>query len=163
MSVGNSGTVVMSPGLYVIKGAVNFSGASLTTGSGVTIVSSSTLTITGSAVTNLSAPSALTAIGGAVPGVLFATNINATSSAGVTFSGGVAPVLTGVVYNPTSQTSLSGGVATNGTAGCLEIISYTMSITGAASLSNVGCSALGINWLGPATTTSGPGGTKLVM
>ena len=163
MTVSNSGTVVMSPGLYVIKGAVNFSGASHTTGSGVTIVSSSTLTISGSAVTSLSAPSALTAIGGAVPGVLFATNINATSSAGVTFSGGVAPVLTGVVYNPTSQTSLSGGISTNGTAGCIEIISYTMSITGAASLSNVGCSALGVNWLGPANTTYGPGGTKLVM
>lgn len=162
-TIGSSGTVVLSPGLYVVKGPINLNGAALITGSGVSIVSSSSLVISGGPYITLSAASTLTATGGAVPGVLFATNLNATSSAGISFSGGVVPTLTGVIYGPNTQTSISGGVQTNGTAGCLEIIAYTIAITGGATVSNAGCAALGVNWLGPAATTSGPGGTKLVM
>ncbi len=162
-TIGASGTVVLSPGLYVVKGPINLSGAALITGSGVSIVSSSSLVISGGPFVTLSAPSTLTATGGSVPGVLFATNLNATSSAGLNFSGGVAPTLTGVIYGPNTQTSISGGVQTNGTAGCLEIIAYSINVTGGASVSNAGCAALGVNWLGPSSTTSGPGGTKLVM
>ena len=164
ISTGNSATLTLQPGLYVVKGTVNLAGNSKVTGNNVSIINGSTFSIGNSATVTLTAPTSATATGGSVPAVVVATNVTATAttSAMMVFSGSVAPTLNGVVYAPKSNINIGAGVAT-GASGCFEIIANYVTISGAASMANGGCAAMGASIIGPTSTAAVAGGSKLLM
>ena len=167
MTIGSSGTVAMQPGLYVVKGAIVVDGAGIVTGNGVSIICGAAMTITAGATVRLAAATTENATFGSIPGVLFASNADdvntPTLAPALTLSGTVAPTLTGVLYMPKSSINISGGVQSNGTSGCLEIIARTATVIGGAALANAGCPAMGTVPIGPANTPARAGSSKLVM
>ena len=139
--------VTMNPGLYVIDGPISFSGNTTITGTGVTIVSSGSVTVGGSFTGNLTAPGT-SPTGGAVPGILMAG-----TGSSVSFSGGFSFPYTGVLYFPNASVSLSGST-TLGSSGCSELIGGSLTLSGSASFSG-NCSSYGAPSYGslPATTS----------
>ncbi len=138
ISISGSTTLVFSgTGLYTVNGSLSVSGntsvgGTYISGSGITLVSSGGISISGNFNTGaitLTAPSSGTSAGGALAGVLFATN----SNAGVTISGNSAIPFTGLIYAPNSAISLSGN-ATDGSTGCAEVIANTLTISGNVNL-----------------------------
>ncbi len=122
-----NGTVSLRAGIYYINGNIVLGAQASVSGTGVTIVTSGALSMTGGAALTISAAEA-DATSGAIPGVVFASN----STVATTFGGTSNPSLTGVVYFPNADLSFSGntGVA----AGCLEVIAKSVSFHGDSSL-----------------------------
>ena len=164
-TVSGVGVVTMSPGLYVIKGNIQIGNSGTVTGTGVTIVNSGTFGINGAAKVTLTAPTSASATLGAVPGVLFANNVNNTASAtmtGLITAGGTA-TLGGVIYFPKANVGISGGAFSGGgPSNCFEIIANAISITAGATMANGGCSAMGAATIGPGPTITA-GSAKLLF
>jgi Flp pilus assembly protein TadG len=165
LNVAGVGVVTLSPGLYVIKGPIQIGASGTVTGTGVTIVNNGTLGINGAAKVTLTAPTLASATLGAVPGVLFANNVNNTTSStmtGLITAGGTA-TLGGVIYFPKSNFGISGGAFSGGgTSNCLEIIANAISITAGATMTNSGCSAMGAATVGSGGTATA-GSAKLLF
>ena len=85
------GTVVLSPGLYVVTGAITINAQASISGTGVTIVSAGAISTNGGATLNFTAPG-ITPQLGAVPGIIYAS----TTNAAITFGGNASSSLTGV-------------------------------------------------------------------
>jgi hypothetical protein len=147
-SISTSGLsqLTMQPGLYIVNGNLSFSGKSIA-GSGVTIVSSGTMSVSGSTAVTLSAPGT-TPTGGAVSGVGFVT----TSTGTVDLSGSGGLMLTGVIYAPKALINISGS-AGYGSTSCLELISNTITISGSASLGG-SCTSMGALAYGASNATT---------
>jgi Flp pilus assembly protein TadG len=135
-AIGNS-VLTLNPGLYVVNGPVNVSNGASMTGSGVTIVASGVVSFVGDGVVNLTAPGT-SPVGSAVPGVVVA----GTSTSTTTFGNSASPKLTGVIYYPNGNLTISGAVSYGTQANCLEFIGKTLTLTGSASFSS-SCSSLG--------------------
>jgi Flp pilus assembly protein TadG len=135
ISVTGSQTLTMSPGLYVVNGDISFTGSGRLVGSGVTIISSGSINISGSSSVQLSAPGA-GATGGGVPGVLYASTT--TRSNAVTGSTGM-PV-SGLIYTPHAAMTFTGSSAVNG---CTELVAWTITMTGSSS-TEANCASYGL-------------------
>jgi Flp pilus assembly protein TadG len=133
--VGNS-TLTLNAGLYVVNGPVTVSNGARMSGSGVTIVASGPVTFNGDGAVNLTAPGT-SPVGNAVSGVVIA----GTSTSTTTFGNSATPKLTGMIYYPNGNLTISGAVSYGATS-CLEMIAKTVTLTGSASFSS-NCSSLG--------------------
>ncbi|MGA3398563.1 MAG: hypothetical protein ABSC95_05030 [Acetobacteraceae bacterium] len=153
LSVSGSTNFVFNPGLYTINGNISFSGSTNISGSGVTILmgkgSGNTFTTSGSTIVSLSAATTASATGGAIPGILIASQ----STGGSSFSGSSGLGFTGVIYYPNGPLSISGSAA-SGSATCAEVVAYTITLSGSADLAS-SCSTYGAATFGslPVTTT----------
>jgi Flp pilus assembly protein TadG len=141
ISVSNGATLTLQPGLYTVKGAVNFGGGTVNImPGGVTIVSSGSVSISNGVSVNgfaAATPGSTGAANGAIPGVLLATS--AAGSNAAAFSGGASFVFSGVMYVPNGTLSISNGVST-GSPGCAEAVAYDVNLTGGANFASGNCS-----------------------
>ncbi len=152
ISVSGAATVTFNPGLYVVAGAISFSGSGASTfpAAGVTLVANGTVSFSGAAtVTGLTAATAASAVSGAIPGVVIATN-SSSSSGAVSLSGSAGVPYVGAIYVPNGNLSIS-GAATNASSGCSEVVAYTVSLSGSANFSS-GCSSYGLSPIYTGTT-----------
>ena len=142
---GSTSAVTLSPGTYYVNGDVNLSG--YVAGSGVTIVASGKVQIAAGTVA-LSAPLAQATSG--IPGMLL---IGKTSSAFTLISSGNTASLAGVIYCPNAPLTITGGVTAT-SANCLELIAYTITITGGSTVGGA-CQSFGATSFSatPALTT----------
>ncbi len=156
---GNSNVVFSGTGLYTVNGAVSIQGntgvgGTTVSGSGITLVSTGPLSISGnfnSGSVMLAAPKAGTASDGAIPGVLFAT-----ASTGTNTVGGNADIpFTGLIYAPNGSLKISGN-ATGGSTGCSEIITSALTMSGNLSLA-ANCSNYSLRTFGSLPNTSSIG------
>jgi Flp pilus assembly protein TadG len=139
-----NGKVTLNPGTYIIDGG-NLSigaGANLS-GSGVTIILTSssgsnygTVTINGSAVVTLSAPTSGSSIG--VPGIALWVDKNAPTATD-SFNGGGSTVINGVIYMPSQKVDYAGGSST--ATECSQLIALTITFTGSSYLTHSGCAS----------------------
>ncbi len=123
--------VTMNPGTYIVNGGTfNINGQATVAGSGVTIVftNGSTIDVNGNSTVTLSAPTS-----GTYAGILFYTD-RSMSTEDNNFNGGSTMSLSGIIYMPTQNLIFNGG--TNGTASCLRMVSYEVTINGGANLSS---------------------------
>jgi Flp pilus assembly protein TadG len=148
----NDATVTMNPGLYIVNGNVSIGNQATVTGSGVTIVTSGSVSFAGGSSVTLSAPLS-GATSGAIPGVLIAGN----STGSDTLSNGMVPTLTGVIYYPNGTISIVGGVHAGNS--CLELLAGSISFSNgsgfAASCANYAASTF--------TSVGGTQATELVQ
>ena len=126
-------SVALQPGLYTINGNVNIGSGINVTGTGVTIVTSGTVTIANGANVQLSAPGA--SASGGIPGILFAG-----SSTSVTLAGGASTQFSGVVYYPNGALNINNG-SSSFSPTCLEYIGSTITLAGGAKVAG-NCPAL---------------------
>jgi hypothetical protein len=147
ISLSGNSSLTMSPGLYVVDGDISVSSGSWITANGVTIVTSGSVSLTGSAVTTISAPAA-GATGGAVPGMAIA----GPSAKSVSMTGTSNLVVNGAVYFPHAALSFSGTWG-NAASPCLELIAQTVTVTGTADLASGGCSSYGARSFGSLNTS----------
>jgi Flp pilus assembly protein TadG len=137
LTVNAGGTVNLAGGTYFFyNAAINISGTVRNPdGLGVTLVllGNSSLSISGSANVDLSAP-AINTTSSHLNGVL----IDDQATGSVTINGGSGPVsLGGAMYFPKADVSWGGTTATN--TNCSMVIANTLTITGNAYLSADGC------------------------
>ena len=131
------GNVSMAPGLYYVHGNISVGDQGSLSGTGVTIVTSGSLTMLGGANLTLSAATTTDSQQGAIPGILFAGNSLAASS----FNGNTSPSMTGVVYYPNGALDF-GGTAKGGSSGCLQVIASSVALKGTSGLAS-NCSSYG--------------------
>ncbi len=133
LSVSNGATASMNSGVYFIdRGTFDVGGGSHLTGTGVTIVLTSS---TGSNYANaqidngttvtLSAPTT-----GPTAGLVFFGNRNAPASTTSNVAGGASLNLTGAIYLPTETLDWNNG-ASNSSSPCTELIANTIVLGGA--------------------------------
>ncbi len=123
--------VTMNPGIYIVNGgSFNINGGATVTGSGVTIIftNGATINVNGNSTMTLSAPTS-----GTYAGILFYGDRSMPLGYD-NFNGGASMSLTGTIYMPTQDLNFNGGVS--GTATCLKIVSYQITINGGANLSS---------------------------
>ncbi|TPI12523.1 hypothetical protein FJW06_17025 [Mesorhizobium sp. B4-1-3] len=132
-----SGTVTLSPGVYVVQGNMKINGNAVVSGSGVTIfmAGSNTVFINGNAAVTLSAPTS-----GTYSGVLFYGD-RSGSSASSTFNGTATSLLTGAIYFPKQQVNYLGNFS--GVNGCTQVVADTIQWSGNSTI-NQDCSSLGM-------------------
>lgn len=138
-----TGTVTLSPGVYVVQGNLKINANAAIVGSGVTIFmsGSSTVSMNGNASVKLSAPTS-----GTYSGVLFYGDRTGNSAAS-TFNGTADSLLTGAIYFPRQLISYLGNFA--GTGGCTQVVADTIQWSGNSNI-NQDCSSLGMRNI-PAT------------
>lgn len=129
---GTQALVFDGPGLYTVNGSITVTGnSSLGTsisGSGITIVSTGPLSVSGtfnSGAVVLTAATVNDATNGAIPGVLFATS----SSKADTVAGTSAIPFTGLLYMPNAALAFS-GTPSSASNGCAKVIAQTVSLVG---------------------------------
>jgi hypothetical protein len=132
------GDITLSPGVYVIDNFLDVTGNTTITGSGVTLylAGGANVTINGNTTLNLSAPTS-----GPYSGILFFGDRSARGGS-VVFDGNANSTLTGALYFPTEAVTYKGNYG--GANGCTQIVAYTVSWTGSASL-NANCSSYGMS------------------
>jgi Flp pilus assembly protein TadG len=166
ISNGNGDTLTLNPGLYTVNGPVNFGGGTVNfAAGGVTIVSNGAITVnngvtiqtvttvgaTTTTTPGVSAPTPTSATGGAIPGVLFATNASGNA---VTFGGGAAIPFAGLLYAPNGTVTISNGVSTSA-AGCSEIVASVVQLAGGANFASNTCTQnFGLTNIPSQTTTT---------
>jgi Flp pilus assembly protein TadG len=146
--------VTFNPGTYFIdRGTFNVNGGAILTGSGVTIVfTSSTMSnwptaqINGGATINLTPPTT-----GPLAGLVMFGDRNIPVGTSYKFNGGATQYLGGAVYFPTGAVDFAGGAGTNTT--CTQLIGDTITFTGN--------SGLAINCAGYGTKPISPTGVRL--
>lgn len=136
-----------APGLYLVNGSLSVAGNTGTSvsGAGITIASTGPISVTGnfnSADVSLTAATVSSAQNGAIPGVLFASSTNQTSS----FGGGTAVPFTGLIYTPNAPLSFA-GTPVSGSLGCAKIIAQSVSMVGNSSLAST-CSSFQLTSFG---------------
>lgn len=139
MDFGAQAVVTLNPGTYIVdRGTFNANGQARITGTGVTIILTSstgsdysTVTINGGANVSLSA-----ATSGDYAGVLFYQDRNAPVATNTNkFNGGGTTNFEGALYFPKQELEFSGNNESTG-SGCTKLISKTVTFTGNSYLSN---------------------------
>lgn len=141
LSVSNGNSATLAPGVYIIdRGTFSFTGANLT-GTGVTIVLTSStgsnyasFVISNGATATLSAPTS-----GATAGLIFYGDRRAPTSTSSNFAGGAALNFTGAIYLPTETLTWDNGSGNNAST-CTELIAGKITLQGGASF-QVNCPA----------------------
>jgi Flp pilus assembly protein TadG len=143
------GTLNLAAGTYYVNGAITVGSQAVINGTGVTIVTSGALSVTGGATLALSAPLKNAAVG--IQGVLLASN-TATS---MTLLGNSTNAMAGLIYLPNAALKFGGTAGVSGSA-CLEVIASTVTLVGTSDVA-ANCSGYGtLPWgslPGPAKVT----------
>lgn len=145
--------VVLDPGVYVVdRGVLAINGGATLTGTGVTIVLTSstgtnypTVTINGGAVVSLSAPTT-----GPTQGLAFFQDRRAPGSGSNTFNGGAQLNVTGAIYFPNQLVTFSGGASTSAN-GCTQLIAGSVYFTGGSTFGK-NCANTGVELAGGRAT-----------
>ncbi|MCI4680115.1 pilus assembly protein TadG-related protein [Rhodoblastus acidophilus] len=143
--------VTMSPGIYYIdQGSFTVNGSATLTGTGVTIVFTSstpsspksyaTANIAGGASINLTAPTS-----GPTAGIVLYGDRNMPVGTSFNLAGGSSQILTGVTYFPKGAVSFAGGASSFN--GCSQVVGDTVNFVGNSGLAT-NCSSLGIKKIG---------------
>jgi hypothetical protein len=153
LSVGNSASLTLGAGIYVIdRGSFSVSGAATVTAtSGTTIVLTSstganyaTASIGNSANVSVTAPST-----GATAGLAFYQDRNAPSSGTDSFGGAATVTIVGALYFPDQAVSYAGS---SGTSACTQLVAYQVSFSGATTFNNSSCGSVGTSTIGSQST-----------
>jgi len=148
INVHNGVVLTLNPGVYIIdRGSFSVTGGASLSGAGVTIVLTSstganysTVSISGGATVNLSAPSS-----GATAGLVFFQDRNAPATGNNHFDGGAGQSITGALYFPQQSVDFSGGTASNTT--CIQVIAWDLTLDGNATL-EADCAGTGVLAIG---------------
>jgi len=132
--------LTLNPGLYILDGgSLTVNGGATVTGSGVTLVFTSssksdwaTVTINGNATVNLTPMTY-----GPTKGIVVYADRNMPVGTSFKFNGGANQYFAGAVYVPTGAVSFSGGANTATT--CTQVIGDTVTFTGNSNLA-IDCS-----------------------
>jgi hypothetical protein len=128
------GSSIFGAGTYTINGNFTNGTGGVLTGRDVSFVLAGTLNLAGNAAINVVAPTS--ASGSGLADILFATrSANAT-----VLTAGAQAVLSGIVYAPNSDFSMSGGV--NASGSCFSIIARTITLAGGPAAATA-CPTLG--------------------
>ncbi len=133
-----SGSVTLSPGVYVVEGGDFKANANANiSGDGVIIylAGSSGVSMNGTASVKLSAPTS-----GTYSGVLFYGD-RANLAGSNTFNGTADLLLTGALYFPTQEVKYLGNFS--GQGGCTQVVADTIEWSGATSIKQ-DCTSLGM-------------------
>lgn len=126
MSINSAKT--LNPGQYhIISGTLRFNANANITGNGVTffMYPGTTISINGSALMNLAAPTT-----GTYAGILFFASQTMTGA--VTFNGNSSSHLTGALYFPKAEVTYSGNFT--GLGGCTQVVASAVHWTGSSSI-----------------------------
>jgi Flp pilus assembly protein TadG len=145
-----SANVTLNPGIYYLdQGSLSVNGNATLTGTGVTLVFTSstgsnyaTATINGGATVNLTPP-----LSGPTQGIVMYGDPNMPVGTSFKFNGGASQTLTGAIYIPKGAIDFAGGA--NTATGCTQIIGDTLNFTGNTNLA-INCSAFKTKPLGTA-------------
>jgi Flp pilus assembly protein TadG len=148
ISLNAGANVTMQPGTYIIdRGDLSVNGGATLTGTGVTIILTSStgknypnVTINGGATVSLTAPTS-----GDTSGLVFFADRNTPTSNTFKFNGGSGQVIGGAIYIPTGSVQYAGG-ATSGTD-CTQVIGDTVDFVGNSVLA-VDCGSKGTKSIG---------------
>jgi Flp pilus assembly protein TadG len=143
--------VTLNPGIYYLdQGDLSVNGSATLTGTGVTLVFTSsngknysTATINGGATVNLTAPTS-----GPTAGIVIFADRNMPVGTAFKFNGGATQVLSGAVYVPKGAVTYAGGAGT--TNGCSQLIGDTVTFTGNSNFA-INCSGKGTKPIGSST------------
>lgn len=146
-------SVKLNPGIYIVdRGLFQVNGGATLTGTGVTIVLTSstgsgyaTLHINGNAYVDLTAPTS-----GPTAGLVFDQDRRAPSGGDNIFNGGSTQRLQGAIYFPSQTVTFSGGAST-ATSGCTQILASMVAFKGNSTL-GVNCDGTGVKMAGGAAT-----------
>jgi Flp pilus assembly protein TadG len=135
--------VTLSPGIYYLdQGNLQVNGGATMTGTGVTLVFTSSTghnyanaTIGGGATINLTAPTT-----GATAGIAIFGDRNMPAGTTFKFEGGASQIFGGALYLPKAAVSFSGGAGTS--TGCTQLIANTVTFTGTSNFA-IDCSGYG--------------------
>jgi hypothetical protein len=149
ISVNAGASLTLNPGIYYIDGgSLSANGGGTITGTGVTIVLTSssgknyaTANINGNASISLTAP-----IGGPTAGLVIFEDPKAPVGTSVSLLGGSTQSFGGAIYAPTGAISYAGNAATS--ASCTQIIGDTVSFSGNSSVA-INCSGYNTRPFGP--------------
>jgi len=145
----NAGAVVtLNPGIYYLdRGSLQVNGGASLTGTGVTLVFTSstgqnytTATINGGATVNLTAPTS-----GPTQGIVLYGDRNMPTGASFKFNGGASQYFGGAIYIPKGAIDFAGGANTS--TGCTQLIGNTITFTGTSNLA-INCSGSKIKPIG---------------
>lgn len=153
MKLNAGANITMNPGIYYIdRGCLCIAGGATLTGTGVTIVFTSstgsdyaTATINGGATVDLSAPTT-----GPTAGIVFFQDRKAPAGLAFKLNGGSTQNFDGALYLPEAAVTFAGGSATS-VKGCTQLIADTISFSGNSNFS-LNCDGSGIKPLGSAAT-----------
>lgn len=146
--------VTLKPGTYIIdRGSLDIGGQATLTGTGVTIIFTSstgsgyaTVTINGGATVSLTAPTS-----GATSGIAFYQDRRAPLGTASKFNGGSTMDITGALYMPQAQLTFNGGNSINGS--CTQIISNMVNFLGNNKII-ANCPSSGMTQISPGFTGS---------
>jgi Flp pilus assembly protein TadG len=153
ISVNAGGALTLNPGIYYIdRGNFSVNGGGTVTGTGVTLIFTSstgmnyaTATINGNASINLTAPSS-----GSTAGIVIFGDPNAPVGTAINLSGGSTQAFGGAIYAPTGAITYTGGASTS--SSCTQIIGDTVTFTGNSSVA-INCSSYKTRPFGPVMST----------
>jgi Flp pilus assembly protein TadG len=153
MTVNAGATVTLNPGIYYInQGDLTVNGGGSLTGTGVTLVFTSSngnnyagATINGGATINLTAPTS-----GPTAGIVMFGDHHMTVGTQFRLNGGSTQTFGGAVYLPAGDVKFAGGA--NSTTGCTQLIGNTITFVGNATFS-LNCSGTGTKPLASALAT----------
>ena len=142
--------VTLNPGTYYIdRGSLAVNGGATLSGTGVTIVFTSSTgssyasaTINGGATLNLTAPTS-----GPTAGIVIYGDRNMPTNTTFKFNGGAGQILGGAVYLPDASIDYSGGASSS--TNCTQLVGDTINFSGNANLA-VNCSAYDTKPIGSA-------------
>jgi Flp pilus assembly protein TadG len=128
-------SLIMNPGVYFMdSGSFNVAGGATVTGTGVTIILTSssgsgygTVSLSGGSTVTLSSPTT-----GSTAGLLF-VGLQQSANPSIFFTGGSNQVLNGALYFPTSEVHYSGNGAANP---CVQIVAKNIIISGNGNVGN---------------------------
>jgi Flp pilus assembly protein TadG len=150
LTLNGNADVTLNPGIYYIgQGGLNVTGTATMSGSGVTLVFTSSnghygsATINGGATVNLTAPTF-----GPTTGIVIFGDRNMPSGTTFDFNGGATQYLGGAVYVPKGAIQYAGGASSS--SGCTQIIGDTVKFTGNSSVA-INCSSLKTKPFSPTT------------
>ena len=150
MTLNAGANVTLNPGIYYLdQGNLQVNGGASMSGSGVTLVFTSSnghnyadATINGGATIDLSAPSS-----GPTAGIVMFGDASMTAGTSFKFEGGATQILKGAVYLPEGAVSFAGGA--NTTTGCTQLIADTVTFVGNSNFA-INCQGVGTKPLGSA-------------
>ena len=140
LQVNSNGWANFNPGVYIIKGKLNFAGGAHIRGSGVTLYltgGAANVQINGGADVQLVAPST-----GPTAGLVLFQDRNAPSGS-VSINGGADQIYTGALYFPGQTVSFNGGTSVS-SGECLQIVAGVIQFSGNSKLSLDGCYGYGV-------------------
>ncbi len=140
--------VTMSPGIYYMdQGSLTVNGGATLTGTGVTIVFTSstgnnyaTAKIAGGATVNLTAPTT-----GPMAGIVLYGDRNMPLGTSFSLTANSGQSFTGAIYMPKGAVSYSGGAVGNN--GCTQLIGDTVSFVGGSNFAT-NCAGVGVKQIG---------------